>query len=215
VPHFFEQTYDADNLWLVGSVRYRAGVTLETSGGVTPSRSSTGTDYDTFFDPDGSVVVSGTTGPIEIHSWRIGQRAEIVRAGRVTIDTGYRLRVDLSDFGVGHKTVVRNGVVIAATDVTSPEHTSSQMHEVFIGVHLDGLAVQISPVTVGRLLIQLPEKYPGVDLVYIASGAAGAASYTVTRARISAGVHVLYTWSYAASASLKRNILGGQIRIRL
>jgi hypothetical protein len=196
-------------------VQYRAGVTLGTSGGVTPSRSSTGTDYDTFFDPDGSVVVSGTTGPIDIHSWRIGQRAEIIRAGGVAIDTGYRLRVDISDFGVGHKTIVKNGVVIAATDVTSPEHTSSQMHEVFFGVRLDGLSLQISPVTVGRLLIQLPEKYPGVDLVYISTGAAGAASYTVTRARISASVHAFYTWSYSASASLKRSIIGGQLRVRL
>jgi hypothetical protein len=215
VPHFFEQTYDADNVWLVAAARYSAGLPFETAGGLTPTRSSAGTDYDTFFDPDGSVIVAGTTGPIAIHSWRIGQRVEISRTAHVAIDAGYRLRVDISDFGVGHKTIVRNGEVVAATDVNSPEHTSSQMHEFYAGIHVAGFEAQVSPMTIGRLLIQLPEKYPGQDLVYFAKGAAGLVAYSVTWWRLTMTVHALHTWSYASTASLNRSIIGVRAAIGL
>jgi hypothetical protein len=80
VPHFFEQTYKADNIWLVGRASYTAaGIRWDSFGGFAPGRDSTGTDFDTFFNPDGTVIVSGTTGGISIGSWRVSQRAEIAR----------------------------------------------------------------------------------------------------------------------------------------
>src|SRR5438128_2972697 len=66
VPHFFEQRYVADNVWLAATARYVAGIRWETTAGVTPPRTSTADDYDTFFDPDGSVVRVGTTGGMSI-----------------------------------------------------------------------------------------------------------------------------------------------------
>src|SRR5262249_25205696 len=116
VPHFFEQRYVADNVWFVSTLRYRAGVPWETAGGITPERGGRGDDFDTFFDPDGTVIVSGTTGGISIRSWRASQRAVVGGRGPLTLLTGYRVRVDRADWQLGHSTTTRNGVVVKAYD---------------------------------------------------------------------------------------------------
>ena len=132
VPHFFEQRYVADNVWLTGSASYIAGIRWETSAGITPQRTATADDYDTFLNPDGTVFVSGTTGGISIRSLQVSQRGEVARRGPAALVSGYRLRLDRSDFHLGHKTVTRNGVVIEAVDVTA-RATSSQLHEFLFG----------------------------------------------------------------------------------
>jgi hypothetical protein len=226
VPHFFEQRYVADNVWLVGAARYLAGVRWETSGGITPLRTSTGDDYDTFFDPDGTVIVSGTTGGISIRSLRLSQRAELGRLGPVRLVAGYRLRIDRSDFQLGHKTVTRNGALVGATDVTTRETTSSQMHEALVGgvlareladgwtLSLDGEA---APTAVGRLLVQLPDKYPGQDLVFLATVAAvsgrGTLARRVDRWTIEISVDAGHTWSFKSDAALTRDLLGAGVRV--
>jgi hypothetical protein len=227
VPHFFEQRYDADNVWLVVAARYTGGIPWETVGGVTPGRSTTGDDYDTFFDPDGSVTVSGTTGPVSIQSWRVSQQGDIARAGAATVTAGYRLRVDRSDFGVGHKTVVRNGTTIEAFDVTDPARTTSQMHELFGRVRLRGeigggwrasIDAELSPMTLGRLLIQLPAKYPGQDLIFYARAAAGSVHATLSPPAgawpIELGVQLGRTWSYSSAASLHRRTVAIALIVR-
>ena len=218
VPHFFEQTYDADNVWLVGRVRYTiGGQRWETFGGATPSRESTGDDYDTFFDPDGTTIVSGTTGGISIASWRIGQRAEVVRFGSASLFAGYRLRADRSNFHLGHKTVTRNGVLVEAGDVTTREMTSSQLHEILTGLSFAAplgrsweltLDAEAAPIAAGRLLVQLPDKYPGQDLVFLAKVATATGHVTLARRSDTWGVAFVIdagrTWSYQSSAALKR-----------
>ena len=218
MPHFFEQTYNADNVWLIGRVRYpAAGRRWETFGGITPSRDSTGDDYDTFFNPDGMTIVSGTTGGISIESWRIGQRAEVARRGSAALFTGYRLRVDRSDFHLGHKTVTRNGILVEATDVTTREMTSSQLHEILTGFTVAlplgrtwGLAIdtEIAPIALGRLLVQLPDKYPGQDLVFLAKVGTSTSHFTLARRTETWGLAFVIdtgrTWSYGSTATLSR-----------
>jgi hypothetical protein len=225
VPHFFEQHYIADNLWISATARYLvARIRWETSAGVTPKRTSTGSDYDTFFDPDGTVIVSGTTGDIAIRSLQVSQRAELAQLGSVALVAGYRLRIDRSDFQLGHKTVTRNSVLATAIDVTTRETTSSQMHEVLVGgvlardlgsgwtLSLDGEA---APVTVGRLLVQLPDKYPGQDLVFLAKVATANARATLTghvdRWVIEVSADAGGTWSYRSTARLSRGLLGARV----
>jgi hypothetical protein len=220
VPHFFEQRYVADNIWLVGAARYRAGILWETSAGITPQRTTTADDYDTFFNPD-AVLVSGTTGGISIRSMRVGQRAELAHAGPIAVSAGYRWRLDRSNFHLGHKTVTRNGVVVAAGDVTTRETTSSQVHEVFAGVAFtraigrrwtlsaDG---EVAPSAIGRLAVQLPDKYPGQNLVFLATVAAAHAharlSRSVGRWAVDLSVDVDRTWSYRSDAQFLRRGLG-------
>jgi hypothetical protein len=221
VPHFFEQTYKADNIWAVGRVNYTAaGVRWESFGGIAPSRDSTGTDFDTFFNPDGTVIVSGTTGGISIGSWRVSQRAEIARRNSFAAFTGYRLRVDRADFQLGHKTVTRNGALEEATDVTTREMTSSQLHEILAGFTasrpLGGwtltVETEFAPVAVGRLLVQLPDKYPGQDLVFLSKLGTGAGKFRVGPRRdgwsIAFEAEGGWTWSYGSANTLDRRVAG-------
>ena len=226
VPHFFEQKYVADNLWLMGSARYVAGIRWETAAGVTPQLTSTPDDYDTFFDPDGTVFVSGTTGGISIRSLQVSQRGEVARRGAVALVSGYRLRLDRSDFHLGHKTVTRNGVVIEASDVTTRETTSSQLHELLFGLttafDLDNrwrfsLDAEVSPVALGRLLVQLPDKYPGQDLVFLATVGAAGSYATLTRRfdnwALAFSLDGGGTWSYRSTAALSRGVLALRVAV--
>src|SRR5687767_11874948 len=67
VPHSFVQTYTADNQWATLRGCYRAlGQLWETGFGVTPQRTTYGDDYDTFLQPDGNIIVSGTRGKVSM-----------------------------------------------------------------------------------------------------------------------------------------------------
>jgi hypothetical protein len=221
VPHFFEQQYVADNVWLVATGQYTAGVRWETSIGTTPQRTVRADDYDTFFDPGDVVIVSGTTGDASIRSWLISERADVGRAGPVQVSLGYRLRWDRFDFQLGHKTVTRNGALIAATEDTSREMTDSQVHEILVGLRaaraLSGawrLAVsgEISPTTLARLSVELPDKYPGQDLIFLAKVVTTSARIALVRAGerwpLDIAMQVEHTWSYRSTAALSRSVQG-------
>ena len=218
VPHFFEQTYDADNLWLVAAARYTAGVRWETRAGATPQRTVRADDYDTFFDPGNVVIVSGTGGNASMQSFVISQLAEVGRAGLVHVSIGYRLRWDRFNFQLGHKTVSRNGVLVESGDITSPEMTDSKVHEFPVALRAQSaigtawrlaLTGEVSPLTLARLSVQLPEKYPGQDLVFFAKVFSSSARVALMRAGerwpIEVAVQADHTWSYRPTERLSRS----------
>lgn len=175
VPHFFEQEYVLDNRWLTVDASYRAGLDWHTSISATPVRRDTATDYDTFFNPDGVVWVSGTTGLAKMHSVQVAQVVDLGRIGGIRLSGGYGLRIDRADFLDGDRTDTRDGVLVTRRVVTTREYTNGQTHEVFIaGTHTRELSPmwtlrvsgQAAPASVQRLAIELPDKYPGVTLVY-------------------------------------------------
>jgi hypothetical protein len=226
VPHFFEQRYVADNVWLVASVHFTAGIRWDMSAGATPARQATGDDYDTFLNPEGTVWVSGTTGSISIHSWQITMRGEVARRGAVSFLVGYRWREDRSDFGLGHNTVTRNGVTVATEDVTDPERTQSRVLEILAGASLSHRIGQrwrltadgeFAPVTLGRLLVQLPVKYPGEDLVFVAKGMAVSGRMSVAYQRPGWRLEVAgdagHTGGYGSTATLARDLFGVQFSV--
>ncbi len=88
VPHYFEQTYVLDNLWLHGSAHYRAGVDWKTTAGVTADVRRRATDYDTFFNPGGVTWVAGTSGDARVRSWRVGQEVELGRVRALALAGG-------------------------------------------------------------------------------------------------------------------------------
>lgn len=214
VPHFFEQRYVADNIWAVVTIRYRARLNWATSIAATPQRTATADDYDTFFDPDGTVWVSGTTGGASMRSFRVSQTAEVARAGGVRFVAGYRLRVDLADFQVGRKTVTRNGVIVLAAEVTAPETTSSQLREVVAGANTSvslapdwrlSIEGETTPLSIGRLAVRLPQKYSG-DVVFSARVVGASARATLARHGVRWPVELTLgagrTWSYQSAARL-------------
>ncbi|MGE3957625.1 MAG: hypothetical protein AB7H96_12970 [Vicinamibacterales bacterium] len=175
VPHFFEQEYTLDNVWVRGAARYRAGVDWHTEAAVTPVREARATDYDTFFNPGGVVWVAGTTGNANLHSVRLSQAMELGAWHGLAFEGGYRVRIDRADFLAGDKTDVRNGVLVARTTVFTREYTTGQLHEVFVrAVHERAISgrwtlrarAELTPAAVNRLSIRLPDKYPGRTLLY-------------------------------------------------
>jgi hypothetical protein len=175
VPHFFEQQYTLDNAWFGASAAYRAGAQWRTTFAATPMTQATATDYDTFFDSGGVTWVSGTTGDARMHSLRIGQEVKLGTVGHVGVSGGYRLRLDFANFLEGDKTVTRNGVLVSQSIVTTREYTRAQTHEIFVSAtaSTESTALwqvrvrgDLSPASMNRLAIELPDKYPGQTLIY-------------------------------------------------
>ena len=218
VPHFFEQDYTLDNLWLTADASYRAGIDWHTSIGVTPVRRATATDYDTFFNPGGVVWVSGTTGLAKVHGFRLAQAVDLGRIGRLRLTGGYSLRVDRADFLDGERTDVRDGAVVVRRVVTSREFTSGQSHDVFIeGTHTSDLSPtwrlrvggQASPASVHRLAIQLPDKYPGRTIVFRTTNLTVSGRVELVRGQgrwpFTVGVSGLRTVNYSRRQSVDRS----------
>lgn len=220
VPHFFEQHYVLDNVWLEAMVRHRAGVTRV---GATPVRQLPATDYDTFNNPGGVVWVSGTTGDARVHSVRLDHAIDLGRTGAVSWSGGYQLQIDRASFLAGHRTDVRNGVLVSEQTVTTAEYTSAQRHNVFFSglvAHDLGrrwqarLTATAAPASIARLAIELPSKYPGQTLVYTAAGLAALARVELTPrvSRLPVSVHLEggRAWSYrsTARASQRRLAVG-------
>jgi len=224
VPHFFEQRYVADNLWATVTARYHAGAQWATTAGITPERTDRADDFDTFFNPDGTVWISGTTGDAVMRAFRIEQRGAIGAIGPVTLLAGYALRWDRAEFLVGHKLIIRNGVVVEAFDVDTRETTHAWTQHFFVAgsvtrpigkgwhVEVDG---DLSPATVARLGIELPDKYPGMTIAFSAVAFAASVRARVIRGPIEIGLEAGRSWSYDSSASVSRRMVGVRIAVRL
>ena len=205
VPHFFEQRYEIENVWATADAQYTAAIPWRTAGGITVPHDGRADDFDTFFNPDAAVIVSGTTGDARMRSLRFSQQGQIARAGAARVSVGYRMRIDLADFGIGHKTVTRSGALVSAEDVGSRERTTAQIHEFFAAVsaarnasHRWQLAIDgdVSPITIARLVVELPDKYPGQDLAFVARAFAAHAQLRVVRAPFEVMVDGGRIWSF-------------------
>jgi hypothetical protein len=226
VPHFFRQTYRLDNTWLVVSARYRVRWQWETSGGLTPERTRAATDYDTFFDPDGTVWVSGTTGDSAVRSVRFSQQALLDRIGGMRLIGGYRFRMDRADFRLSHKTVTRNGSTVSAADLPGMEHTRGVLHEIFVRLVFAPVSIgrwdlavdaDVAPAAIARLHIRLPEKYPGQDLVFGTSALTSTLHVAVARRNTSWPVEISFdagrAWNYRSSGRIARDGLGASVAV--
>jgi hypothetical protein len=78
---------------------------------------------------------------------------------------------------------------------------------------------QMAPTAVARLLVQLPDKYPGQDLVFLATIASATARVTAVRTAgrwpIELSLDAGRTWPYRSAAALSRTTLGLLFRVGL
>ncbi|MFN7980665.1 MAG: hypothetical protein U0Q11_02300 [Vicinamibacterales bacterium] len=178
------------------------------------------TDYDTFNNPGGVVWVSGTTGDARVHSVRLDHAIDLGRTGAVSWSGGYQLQIDRASFLAGHRTDVRNGVLVSEQTVTTAEYTSAQRHNVFFsgaGARDLGrrwqarLTATAAPASISRLAIELPAKYPGQTLVYTAAGLSALARLElmprVSPLPVSVHLEVGRAWSYRSTASASQRTL--------
>jgi hypothetical protein len=226
VPHKFVQTYVANNQWIVATARYPfLGDMWQTELGLTPTRTTFASDLDTFFNPDGDVIVSGTSGDVSMHALRFAQWSE-GRLWGVPVRAGYVYRRDVAEFQPADRIVTHsNPPSTSRTPITTHETTISQVHESLIGVWREAVVarrwlvvggVDVSPFIAAQLTTILPEKYPGQDIRFQAKAAGVAARLQVTwqRGRWPVVLTANYgrTWSYRASSQYSRDAL--QVGVR-
>jgi len=218
VPHFFRQHYEVDNHWLLLALGYRPEPhRWVTQVGATAQVARYGDDFDTFFQPDGDVITSGTTGQVSMRSWRIDHRMGAYATGPVRVHIGYGYHRDRARFHDGLKSVLHTRPPsIEQTVVTTRETAVSEVHEVRVGLEVTASQrrwravwnVEAAPVTAARLSVRLPDKYPGRDLRFHASAMAATSSLSLERTRgpTVLGLRLQYTrtWSYRANASVRR-----------
>ncbi len=227
VPHFFRQSYVADNRWLAVRVRYRVGgQRWATEVAVAPERVTFGDDFDTFEQPDGDVVTSGTRGDVSLQSWRLAQRLLDTGSPRLGTYVRYVYRRDRARFHPADRIVTHTEPPSETrTFITSRETTISETHELQFGLERTWrpaevwelrAAVEGAPMLVARLATRLPDKYPGRDVVFVAFGGSAVVRLTVARTWrrwfVEASADGERAWSYLRGREFGRDGLGASVR---
>jgi len=227
VPHFFEQRHDADNAWLVARIRFNAwGRLWETEAGVTRSATGLGSDYDTFFQPDGNVIVYGTTADTDLRSWRVAQYIGLGSWRGTRLRAGYSYRRDRSIYRPSYSTTTQTKPPSTSSVWnTDRETTVAEVHEVRLGAaralvqaprwRAEATA-DVAPITLARLSTVLPDKYKD-PVVFIAKGLSVEAQLhvTVRAGRVDAGASIDYvhTWNYGQKNQFHRSGVGASLHL--
>lgn len=205
VPHFFEQRYSANKPMLVLGVR---SPRWEFEAGATPVRTATGSDYDTFLQPSGDVVVHGSGNDVHMRSWRA---AEHVQAGMWRAGLAYSR--DQSKFPPALSTTSHTNPPSVVTSFTATrESTTSDVLDLQVGIErttgsIWTWGVDVAPLTIARLTTNLPDKY--ADPVRFSARAFSAASHVaaewrVGRGSIAVGARLGHSWRYGRRSSFTR-----------
>jgi hypothetical protein len=228
VPHYFEQDHRVDATWISGRARYDwAGRTWETDGGVAPGAEGTGSDYDTFFNPDGNVIVYGTTAVTSAFSLFAGQTVELGERGGFRARVGYRYERDQADYHASFSVTTMTRPP-SRTEFwnTSRETTVSELHEIRFGLSRSlrpdtrwhvRLVADVSPASLARLTTLLPDKYPDDPIVFVAKSIVLDASLEANYRRGTAafGVVAGYSgaWNYSSANAFSRQAfrVGGYV----
>jgi hypothetical protein len=216
VPHFFEQTYDTSNVWIGGRLTYPLlGHAAETRVAATPSSTRSADDFDTFFQPDGNIVRSGTTGNATIRSLQVLERiaANRVRGVDVGVSLGYRRDTARYHDGIGIVRTTSPPTEVRRL-VTTREFVTSQLFEAGVfgsrsSARFSGI-VDVIAVGAGRLAVQLPDKYPGRTIVAVGRYSSATAEATYTRrvgpavARLSLRAGASLPWRHSSAVRIRR-----------
>jgi hypothetical protein len=216
-PHFFEQVYDTSAAWLTATVRYRLrGTAGSTEVGFAPGVTTAGSDVDTFFEPGGDVITSGTRGDVRLRSLAIEQRLGLTEWRRVAIGVTAGVRRATAEFlpadiVVTHTrppsqsqtlTTDRERATVAVVETGFSARTRFDLTTFagFEGPWRVTIAGELLPLSSARLRTSLPDKYPGQDNVVqaLSFGVHGRASLERAAGRLSAGIGLTTegAWSY-------------------
>lgn len=183
VPHFFEQRYERTAPIAGLQIRYRLlNRGMRTAVSFTTRTTGAASDVDTFFQPDGDVATSGTEGDAHQQSLAVSQLIDLRSRGPLRLSVSFSWRRDSADFLPADRIVTHTQPPSETREfITDRELTVSQTFEVGIeAAHRyepggsAGWAIETSarltPALRARLLVQLPDKYPGRDIVFSAAG---------------------------------------------
>lgn len=215
VPHEFVQSYTADNQW----ARFEAGFTAigarwTSLFALTPQRTSHGEDYDTFFQPDGDIVVSGTRGNVSLRSFRFSQNISFP-AGALFLQVGYALQRDRARFQASpyFQTHLRPPSIITGYIAVPSETTRSLVQGVTVGVFKEWKMTHdwmlhaecnASPVVAASLTTILPKKYPGQSILFTARGAGFSGAIALRRKPLLLSFEYSRTGTFSHSRQFRR-----------
>ena len=223
VPHFFEQKYEKTGPVAGARVGYMAwSRRMETAVFAGLEKRAFGSDFDTFFQPDGDVAVSGTAGGVDLASIGLAQEIGLVARASWHAAALLRYRRDRADFHPADRVVTHTQPPSETrTFITDRERTVSQTFEVGLAAARYWRAADspwraeiggtFTPALRARLLVQLPDKYPGRDIVFTAAGWSAGARASVARAlkgwEAGAWLAMEKAGSYREAARFDRRVL--------
>jgi hypothetical protein len=228
VPHFFEQRYERTAPQLALRARYRLlAHTMRSALSFTPESDAFGSDFDTFFQPDGDIAKSGTAGGVRLATVRLDHAIGVFAGQDVEIAVLFGWQRDRADFLPADRVVTHTQPPSESREwITTRETTVSQTFEVGAeGVVRAGLgtrwqieaAARLYPAVRARLLVLLPDKYPGRDIVFTAAAWSGSGRVSVTRplafGEAGAWVSIEQGGSYRRSAEFDRNAAAAGVLI--
>lgn len=230
VPHNYEQEYDADGTWIFVEARYRLGANAAaTEIGVAPTVTRFGSDIDTFFQPSGDVITSGTRGDVRLTRFSIQQWFEIARLHRVRFDLTGAYRRSTMDFLPALRIVTHSRPPSETEEpVGADETTWSHVWTMGLAVSAPLYAgrrwqtaatIEVTPLTLARLDVSLPLKYPGeiISRNTFGLGARGRLSveYRWTRFGIGGAVTVGGVSGYSTPAHYQERLVSADFFARL
>ena len=227
VPHFFEQRYERVAPQFGARARYRLwNREMLTTALFTPESKGFGSDFDTFFQPGGDIAKSGTAGDVDLAGVRIEHSLTLATKRGAAFDLFFGWRRDRADFHPADRVVTHTVPPSETRELTTDrERTVSQTFEVGLSGTVRANAgtwgidatARLVPALRARLLVQLPDKYPGRDIVFSAAGWSGSGLVKVTRplGRVSIGAwtSIEQAGSYRRNAQFNRTAAAAGVLI--
>ncbi|MGQ0737253.1 MAG: hypothetical protein ACT4QD_26850 [Acidobacteriota bacterium] len=226
VPHFFEQHYDSGSTWVAVRADYRLfGSGASTEVGITPSITTPGSDIDTFFQPSGETITSGTRGHVRLRSFSIRHQLAFAEWRGWTFDAAMGYRRAAMDFLPSDRIVTRSQPA-SETREPVPGHEDTWSNVLAWGVTAARpmdlgkqwrLSVELEalPLTRARLSVSLPDKYPGEIIRADAFGFGArtrlAAERRTGRLRAGAAATLGGVWGYRSSVRYREARVGGDL----
>ena len=230
VPHSIDQRYESDNTWLLFSAGYRfLNAPAFTEIGFTPRITTPGSDIDTFYQPSGNVITSGTRGEVRLRSLSIQQRFDLAswRAWTFGVTVAYRRSsMDYlpSDRIVTHSQPPSETREPVAGNETTWSHVVQSGFTAAVQLKRTdrwhaGAAFEAYPISRARLNVSLPDKYPGEIISGDTFGFGLHTRLTVERRwdvlTWGAGLKAARIWGYRDSSSYAEKQLGVDIYFRI
>lgn len=229
VPHFFDQHYDASNTWIALTVTVRAPrFAAQTEVAWAPRVTTSGSDLDTFFDPSGDVIVSGSNGLVSLGSFAVSERLGLIVWHGWTIGPMVGYERSTANFAPASLLVTHTDPPsTSATFTTARETTTSQVIESGVsgerrwpisGAWHVRASVDLLPLTVGRLSVALPDKAPPLQTSWQATALAARAQLAIERgigpAVAGVGLTALDVRSYQQASAYRSHGAGVTIYVR-
>ena len=229
VPHSIDQRYEADNTWLFFSASYmflNAGAFTEI--GLTPRITTPGSDIDTFYQPSGDVITSGTRGNVRLRSFSLQQRFDLASWRRLTFGVALAYRRSSMDYLPSDRIVTHSQPPSETREPVAGRETTWS-HVVQSGFTAKMAIVsrarweldvdcQAFPISRARLNISLPDKYPGEIIRTDTFGFGARGGLRVerrwSRYAASIGLTAARVWRYRRATAFREQQLAADFDVR-